>query len=438
MAPSLRNRRTAMWLLLASCYVFVSLYRLKTGVLAEELAREFEATATEIGSLHAVFFVIYAPLQLVAGVLADRYGPRLTVSAGAVVMHVGGVVFALSTALPVAFVGRLLMGIGASVVFISVLKFCANWFRPQEFATMSGLTASVSGLGGVIATYPLAVAASAVGWRVAVGSLAVVGIGLGVLVFVFVRNKPEDPGDFGVPEVEPVSSFSEVRTNLGDVIGARQTWLIAGGFFVATGINTTVLGLWGVPFLVQIYGLSVPDAAVITLLGSAGLTTGPPAIGRLSDAIGVRVPLMVIASFAFTASYATVAVLGDPPLAVVTVAFFSASFLIGGFVLGFTVMRESHSTSASGTATGAVNAAGFTGAAVFPTVMGALLDAYWTGETVAGARVYTLTGYRAGFGVAAAAGVFAFLLTVVLYYRGESPEKSGAEVVEDDGEGGDA
>ena len=71
MAPSLRNRRTAMWLLLASCYVFVSLYRLKTGVLAEELAREFEATATEIGSLHAVFFVIYAPLQLVAGVLAD-------------------------------------------------------------------------------------------------------------------------------------------------------------------------------------------------------------------------------------------------------------------------------------------------------------------------------------------------------------------------------
>ena len=86
-------------------------------------------------------------------------------------------------------------------------------------------------------------------------------------------------------------------------------------------------------------------------------------------------------------------------------------------------MRESHSAGASGTATGTVNAAGFVGAAVFPTVMGALLDVYWTGETVAGARVYTLTGYRAGFGVAAVAGVFALVLTFVLYAHRDGEAK---------------
>lgn len=401
----------------------MSLYRLKTGVLAEELARAFEATATEIGTLHAVFFVVYAPLQLVAGVLADRYGPRLTVSVGAVVMHAGAILFAVSDTLPVAFVGRFLMGLGASVVFIAILKFCANWFRPEEFATFVGLTAAVSGLGGIVATYPLAVAASAVGWRVAVGSLAVVGVAVAVGVFAFVRNNPDDPSRFGVPDVEPVGSFAEVRANLRDVLDAKQTWLIAGAFFVATGVNTTVFGLWGVPYLVQIYGLSLTDAAAITLLGSAGLATGPPTIGRLSDSFGVRVPLMLVTGAAFAACYGVVAVLGDPPLVVVAVAFFAAGFLIGGFVLGFTVMRENHTAGASGTATGTVNAAGFTGAAVFPTVIGALLDAYWTGETVAGARIYTLAGYRAGFGVAAAAGMCAFLLTVILYYhRGGSSE----------------
>jgi len=423
MAVSLRNRRTFMWLLLAGCYLFVSLYRLKTGVLAEELARAFEATATEIGTLHAVFFIVYAPLQFVAGVLADRYGTRITVSVGAVVMHVGALIFAVSTALPVAVAGRFLMGLGASVVFIAILKFCANWFRPQEFATMSGLTAAVSGLGGIVATYPLAVAASVVGWRVAVGSIAVIGTAVAFGVFTFVRSRPENPDEYGVPDVESVASFAEVRDNFRKILRERQTWLLAGGFFVGTGINNTVFGLWGVPYLVQIYEMTVPNAAAITLLGSAGLATGPPAIGRLSDSIGVRVPLMVLSSAAFAACYATIAVLGNPPLAFVAVLFFAAGFLIGGFVLGFTVMRESHSAGASGTATGTVNAAGFVGAAVFPTVMGALLDVYWTGETVAGARVYTLTGYRAGFGVAAVAGVFAFLLTVILYYQNRDTSK---------------
>jgi len=414
-----------MWGLLAGSYLFVSLYRLSTGVLAEEVARAFEMTATTLGTLHAVFFVVYAPLQLVSGVLADRYGARLTVSAGAVVMHAGAIVFAVSNSTPSVFAGRLFMGLGASVVFISTLKFCANWYRPDEFATLSGLTIAVSGLGGIVATYPLAVAVVRFGWRVAVGSLGVVGLVVAGAAFFFVRNRPEEPGELGVPVTEDVASSGEALGNLYEILSSAQTWMISGAFFVATGVNITVFGLWGVPYLVQIYGLSIPDAASITLLGSAGLVVGPPVVGRVSDRLGERVPLMVVAGAVFVASYGVVALLGKPPLAVVAVSFFGAGFLIGGYALGLTVMKESHPADASGTATGAVNTAGFVGAAVFPALVGALLDAYWTGETVAGARVYTLAGYRAGFGVATAAGVVALVLTVVLYLRQRDAREIG-------------
>ncbi len=406
-----------MWALLAGCYVYVSLYRLKTGVLAEELARGFAVTATTMGTLHAVFFVVYAPLQPVAGVLADRYGPRFTVSGGALVMHVGALLFAVASSLPVAFAGRLLMGLGASVVFIAVLRFCANWFRPDEFATMSGLTIAVSGLGGIAATYPLALAVEAVGWRTSVASLGVVGLVIAVAALRFVRNSPDKPDELGVPAVTSTASFAEARDNLRDVVGSSRTWLLAGVYFVATGVNITVFGLWGVPYLVQVYGLSVPDAAAVTLLGSAGLAVGPPAVGRLSDHLGARVPLMVASAAGFTASYGVVAVAGDPPLGVVAACFFVAGFLIGGYSLGLTVMKESYAAGASGTAMGTVNSAGFVGAAVFPAAVGVLLDAYWTGETVAGARVYTLAGYRAGFAVVTAAGVVSLVLTLFLYAR---------------------
>jgi len=220
-----------------------------------------------------------------------------------------------------------------------------------------------------------------------------------------------------VPAASSTASFAEARVNLRSVVGSSQTWLLAGVYFVATGVNITVFGLWGVPYLVQVYDLAVSDAALVTLLGSAGLAVGPPAVGRLSDFLGVRVPLMVVSAAGFTAGYGVIAVLGDPPLAVVAASFFVAGFLIGGYSLGLTVMKESYGAGASGTAMGTVNSAGFVGAAVFPAVVGALLDAYWTGETVAGARVYTLAGYRAGFAVVTAAGAVSLVLTLVLYAR---------------------
>ncbi|MDX1746278.1 MAG: MFS transporter, partial [Halobacteriales archaeon] len=61
----------------------------------------------------------------------------------------------------------------------------------------------------------------------------------------------------------------------------------------------------------------------------------------------------------------------------------------------------------SGSATGTVNSLGFVGVAALPVVMGWLLDAFWTGETVDGARVYTALGYRAAFAVAVAMGLLA-------------------------------
>ncbi|MFB6300686.1 MAG: MFS transporter [Halobacteriales archaeon] len=414
-----RRRRWLGWGALATVFLLVSVYRLSTAVLAERLMAAFSTTGAELGTLHAAFFYIYAVLQLPAGALADRAGTRWTATGGALMMNIGAIAFAFSDSYPTAFFARTLIGLGASVLYITILRFGANWFRPREFATLNGLTIAIAGVGGILATTPLAITVGLFGWRSTMVGLGVIGLATTGAVVILVRDTPAAAGlepIEGVPTADSLS-LREVATNARAVIGEPETWLIAVLSFCSVGINITLLGLWGVPYVVQLYDVSVTRASTYTLMGSLGLVIGSPAIGWLSDHLGSRTPLMIVGGVIYTAAFLVIAITVTPPLPVVGVVFFLTSFLSGAFVLGYTVIKERHSTAASGVSTGTVNTAAYTGAALFPTAMGIALDAFWTGETVAGARVYTVFGYRVAFAIATAAGVIALLCAVLVHRR---------------------
>lgn len=413
------RRRWLLWGTLGVVYLLVNVNRLSTAVLSEDLMAAFDTTGAQLGTLHAVFFWVYAVMQIPTGMLADRVGPRRTATVGAVVMNVGVLWFAVAESYLAALLARGLVGLGGAVIFVCILRFCANWYRADEFATMSGLTFAVAGVGGIVATTPLAVAVSAAGWRSSLAALGVVGLLVTVLVFAFVRDTPERAGFEPIEDVpqQPTLSTAELRRHLGAVLRDRWIWVTSVMLFCTTGVNLTLFGLWGVPYVVQTYDVSVTLASTLTLLGGVGLMTGPPAVGWLADRTERRGELMVLGGVGFVGCYGTIAALGDPPLPVVGVAFLLSGALVGAFLLGYAVVKDRHPDSASGISTGTVNGAAFFGAAVFPTLMGAALDAYWTGEMVGGVRVYTAFGYRLAFAIATVAGAVAFVCTIWIYRR---------------------
>jgi sugar phosphate permease len=423
------TRRWLAFFALASTYALVSVYRLSTAVLADELTRAFDVTGTQLGTLHASFFYVYAAMQLPAGVFADRLGARRTVTGGTLVMSLGGVVFAAADSYALAFAGRALVGFGGSVLFIAILRFCANWFRPTEFARMSGFTLAVSGFGGVLATTPLALAVSAFGWRSTLTGMAAVGVGLATMAYLVARDTPSAAGfePMAGPEPPGALSLRAIFSNARTVLAERETWLCGAILFAGTGVNITVVGLWGIPYLVQTYGLSVTAASTYTLLGSAGLLVGPPTVGAVSDRLAGsadgtastagRTRLIVIGMAIYTAAFATLAITGAPPRIVVAAVFFASGALAGAYALTYAVVKERHEAAASGVSTGTVNTLAFTGAAILPTLMGYALDAYWTGETIGGARVYSQFGYQVAFGLAAAVATLALLSSILLHRR---------------------
>ena len=413
---TLRYRRWIIWGTLAAVFLLVNLYRLSSAVLADRLMVAFDTSGAALGTLHASFFYVYALMQLPAGILADRAGPKRTATAGAIVLNVGAVGFALAESYPLAFLSRALIGLGGAVIFISILRFCASWFRDDEFATMNGLTIAVAGLGGILATTPLAVAATTFGWRETTLGLGVIGLGFAVVVYLVADDKPEDAGFEPVGDADAETlTLGDVVENLRLVLGERETWVTSVMLFCSTGILITLLGLWGVPYVVQTYGVSVTTASWYTLLGSFGLLIGPPAFGWLSDRLERRALLIVIGGVGYVVGFGVLAAVGQPPRIVVAVVYFTSGFLLGAFTLSYALIKERHPTSASGVSTSTVNGAAFLGAALFPTILGYVLDVYWTGELVAGARIYTELGYQVSFGIATTASLLALCCSVWLY-----------------------
>jgi sugar phosphate permease len=406
---SARTRRWLLWGLLAASYLLVNTYRLSTAVVAEELMSAFQIAGAQLGTLHASFFIVYAAMQIPTGVLVDSIGPRRTATGGSLLMNAGAILFALAGSYPTGFLGRFLIGLGGSVIFVSILRFCASWYTAEEFGTMNGLSFAMAGVGGIVATTPFALLVGAAGWRESILLFSVTGFVLAAATYLLVRDSPEragfDPIE-GVPEPDRATA-SESWDFLMDVLRDRPTWAVFVILFSSGGVNLTLFGLWGIPYVRQVYDTSVTVASLFTLLGGIGMAVGPPLFGWLSDRTGLRTELLVVGSTVYTAILGVVAVFGDPPLPVVGVAFFSTGILFGAFVLTFPLIKERNPDRASGIALGTINGASFLGAAVFPSAMGLILDSYWTGELAGGARVYTVAGYRVAFGLATVAALLA-------------------------------
>ncbi len=195
--------RWVVWGILVVIYLTVFFHRMSVGVIVGDLENSFGMNATQIANLGAMYFYAYTLMQVPTGILVDYLGPKKTVIAGSVIAAVGSILFSFASTIMLAYFSRLLVGLGVSVVFLSILKIQANWFPAKDFATMSGVTSFIGSLGGLLAQTPLLIIVGLIGWRASFLSMGVISLGLAVLVMLFIKNTPTEKG---LPEVNPVQA----------------------------------------------------------------------------------------------------------------------------------------------------------------------------------------------------------------------------------------
>jgi predicted MFS family arabinose efflux permease len=395
-------QKRSRWLALgivALAYVLSFFQRFAPAGIANDLAAAFETSAASLGVLAATYFYVYTVMQVPTGMLADTLGPRRILVLGGVIAGLGSFLFGMAPSLNVALVGRTLIGLGVSVVFIAMLKLIAVWFEENRFATMVGVCMLIGNLGSVLAGAPLSAVAQATGWRGVFVGVGVLSLVLSALCWLLVRDRPETAS--GQPGNAPRFDRTVLFNSLLSVVRNRATWPailvntgLCGAFF-------TFAGLWTVPYLMQVHEMSRPVAASHLSLWFGGFAVGCLLLGTLSDRLARRKPVIIVASHCYGAVWLLLLSGVRLPLELSYSLFALFGVVTAGFSLTWACAKEVNPPMLSGMSTSVTNMGSFLAAALFQPLVGWVMDLGWKGEMVAGARVYDLAAWRGGLGVAA-------------------------------------
>ena len=167
------------------------------GTVFNELQEQFALSAAEVTRLSAVYLVVYAAMQPFAGYLADRFGGiRVAVASGAL-LCVGSGLFPLSQGEWGLYLSRALVGLGASTIYLCLVKETDHYFGGRNFAPFFGFLCMLGFSGGLFATRPFRMLVEGIGWRQACLAAAAVTAAMLAAAWALMRKVGRALGGIG-------------------------------------------------------------------------------------------------------------------------------------------------------------------------------------------------------------------------------------------------
>jgi sugar phosphate permease len=390
--------RWSIFLILILTYIFVYFHRMAPAVVSNDLTAAFGTSGATLGTLAAIYFFVYAAMQIPSGVLSDTLGTRTAIIAGNLLAGMGSILFGLAETFAIACMGRFIVGVGVSVVFVSIMKNNSIWFSERIFGFMSGLTLLIGNLGSIMATAPLAALLTVCSWRVTFIGIGVVSIGLAVLGFFFVRNRPEDFGLSSLQEMEGKQPTTKRKQHWAkDLAAVVKTIDIWPGFWVQLGITGGIyafMGLWGVPYLQNTFDLSREQAALYMTDMLLAFALGSLFFGWFSDRLGRRKPVLLVGVLLYIAALLVIIFIPWTPGPVGFILFGMLGFLGSVFVITFACAKETIDPNLAGMSVSIVNTGAFIGTTIIQPLFGWVLDLGWDGTMAGEVRMYSAANYH--------------------------------------------
>jgi MFS family permease len=385
------RRAWLVWSVGVTAYVVAVLQRTSLGVAGLDASRRFDASASVLASFAVLQLLVYAGLQVPVGLLLDRWGPRRLIVSGTLLMSVGQLVLALSTSVDTAVAGRVLVGAGDAMVFISVLRLVNAWMPPSRVPLLTQLTGITGQLGQILSAVPLVALLHMQGWTSAFLSAAALGVIVAIVVWLVVQDSPAGP-----LHRHDAPTWRKVGADLRSAWRHPGTRLGLWTHFTTQFSGTVFALLWGFPFLVSGEGLSRGTASTLLTIFVLASMLAAPFLGVMVQRHPLRRSWLVLAVVGLNAGMWAVVLAwpGRAPAWLLVLLVVSLAMGGPGAMIAFDYARTFNPPSRLGTATGIINVGGFLASLLTMLAVGVLLDLFSGGR-----NDYRLDDFRAALSV---------------------------------------
>jgi len=375
----------------ALAYVSAVTQRSTMGIASLVATERFHTTAEQLSALAVAQLLVYASMQIPVGLLLDRFGARVLLTIGAISMAAGQFVVAYSTQLSMAVAGRMLVGFGDAFTFISMIRLINGWYTGRRASQLQQWLGNGGQVGQIVSAVPFSYLLHADGWTRAFAVWATGAAIIAVAAWLLIADEP-----FGAKH-HSVDFRQRIR-QLGQNIRKPSTQMAFWVHFTTQSSTTSLVLLWGVPFLEQAEGL--PKPLVLTILSSFvligfvfGLTFGQLCAHRPNW----RKPAVTFTALTMLSSWVVlIAWPGRAPLWLMLVWLVTTAMNAPASMVAMDYTRQYVPKQQLGSVNGFVNIGGFSATFTMMYLIGVILDLHhnWFGK---GEPLYSLNGFRFAF-----------------------------------------
>lgn len=356
-------------------YLLMATQRTAPGLITDQLMADFGVTASTIGLLTSMQFLMYTFLQVPMGIMADRYGPNFFLVIGATLTGLGTIIYSVSTHEFVLFFSRIIAGMGDATIWVNMVLILGHWFSKREFVRLIGFAGMTGSLGFLLASVPFSTLIILIGWR---GAFFLEGLLLclcGLLLYFVLVKKSKQLFSNGKFVVENELQREKIIFLLRRILSHRQAWALFFCHFGLVGGYVGFISSWAVPYGMNVYEMTRSGASQLIMIGLIGALIGAPLMSWLSSRLEtIKRPYVVVHVVIFMSWFSFLLYKGNPPFSVLFILFFIIGFGFGASALTFAIVRQSFPMIEAGIVSGFANTGGFLSAVLLPTIFGRILD----------------------------------------------------------------
>jgi OFA family oxalate/formate antiporter-like MFS transporter len=264
-------------------------------VFVDPIANQQGWSRTAIQVSFAIFVLVETWLVPFEAALVDKYGPRIMVASGGVLAGIAWVVDANANSLPMLYVGAVLAGIGAGIVYGTCIGNALKWFSGRR-GLAAGLTSAGFGAGAAVTVFPLQAMIASSGYQ---HTFLVFGIAQGLIILVAAMILVTPPKVLVAAKANPKVLQGSRNYTPAETLRSPVFWVMYVMFvLVASGGLTAVAQLGPIAAdrminNIPITILGITAATLTFALSLQNIMNGisRPLLGFISDRIGREVTM---------------------------------------------------------------------------------------------------------------------------------------------------